>query len=78
MATKQLKQSSSRCILPGFEPSLKEGLGFMPASRNPLAGTRPSGDDFIHIVPPVMTIRTRDSGYAAILTALWLQTLASE
>jgi hypothetical protein len=41
---------------------LKDGLGFIPASKKPLAGTKPSGEDFIHIVPPVMIIKTLDSG----------------
>jgi hypothetical protein len=49
--------------LPGDDPSLKLGLGAIPASRNPLAGTRPSGEDLIHIVPPVITTRTLASGY---------------
>lgn len=47
---------------PGFEPSLKLGLGAIPFSRNPVAGIRPSGDGFMHIVPPVITMRTRASG----------------
>jgi len=59
---------------PGFDPSLKDGLGLIPASRNPLAGTKPSGDDLMHMVPPVMTMRTRPSGYcvvAAIARQCW-------
>lgn len=40
---------------------MNEGLVAMPSARKPLAGTRPSGDDFIQIVPPVITIRTRPS-----------------
>jgi hypothetical protein len=45
----------------------------MPASRNPLAGTRPCGLDFIHMVPPVMTMSTRDSGYAVAILARRLE-----
>lgn len=46
----------------GAELSLNEGLGAMACSRNPVMGTRPSGDGCIHIVPPVMMMSTRDSG----------------
>jgi hypothetical protein len=50
----------------------------MPASKNPLAGTRPSGDERMQIVPPVMMIRTRVSGYVvAILGTLRLTILES-
>lgn len=35
----------------------------MPASRKPLAGTMPCGLGLIQMVPPVMTMSTRDSGY---------------
>jgi hypothetical protein len=50
---------------PGFDPSLKLGRGAIACSKNPLAGTRPrpSGEGRIQIVPPVMIIRTLDSGY---------------
>lgn len=47
---------------PQTVPSLKLGLGFIPASRKPLAGTNPSGEERIQIVPPVIIIRTRPSG----------------
>jgi hypothetical protein len=41
----------------------------MACSKNPLAGTspNPSGEERIQIVPPVMMIRTRDSGYCEAL-----------
>jgi hypothetical protein len=68
----RLNDRKHKLISPGFEPSLKDGLGFIPASRKPLAGTSPSGEDFIHIVPPVITIRTRDSGYCAAIVAMGL------
>jgi len=59
---------SAKVYIPGSDPSLKDGLGFIPASKKPLAGTKPSGEDLMHIVPPVIIINTRDSGYwAAIL-----------
>ena len=54
-------------LSPGLEPSLNEGLGFIPVFKKPLAGTRPSGDDLIHIVPPVMIIKTLDSGNCAAI-----------
>lgn len=53
--------------VPGFDPSLKDGLGAMPSTRNPLAGTRPSGECFMQMVPPVMMIRTRASGYCVAI-----------
>jgi hypothetical protein len=59
--------------LPGLVPSLKLGLGAIACSKNPLAGTSPSpsGEERIQIVPPVMMIRTRDSGYCeAVADAL--------
>jgi len=45
----------------GAVPSLNDGRGAMPASRNPFAGTNPASLGFIHIVPPVMMMRTVDS-----------------
>jgi hypothetical protein len=60
------KQQNIQCS-PGLEPSLKDGLGFMPSSRKPVAGTKPSGEDFIHIVPPVIMIKTLPSGYCAVI-----------
>ena len=45
-------------------PSLNSGLGDMQVSRNPRAGTNPSGDFCMQIVPPVMIIRTLASGSA--------------
>ena len=44
------------------EPSLKEGRGAMPEVRKPRAGMKPLGDGFMQMVPPVMIMRTRDSG----------------
>ena len=46
----------------GGEPSLKDGRGARHAERNPRAGTKPLSDFFMQIVPPVIIIRTRDSG----------------
>jgi hypothetical protein len=50
---------------PGFVPSLKLGLGAIACFKNPRAGTspNPSGEERMQIVPPVMTIKTLDSGY---------------
>ena len=45
----------------GFDRSLKDGRGAIHDSRNPRAGTKPSGLRFMQIVPPVIMIRTRDS-----------------
>lgn len=46
----------------GGDPSLKDGLGARHDERNPRAGTKPLSDFFMQIVPPVMIIRTLDSG----------------
>lgn len=54
-----LTSMSSRIV-----PSLNSGLGDMQVSRNPRAGTNPSGDFCMQIVPPVMIIRTLASGSA--------------
>ena len=57
-------KTQSECFyIPGLVPSLKLGRGAIPSSRNPFAGINPSGLDFIQIVPPVMMMRTRVSGY---------------
>jgi len=57
--------------IPGIDPSLKLGLGAIPSLRKPLAGTRPSGEDLMHMVPPVMITRTRASGYCVAILKLW-------
>ena len=41
--------------------SLKEGRGTRWVAKKSDAGTSPVGDGTMHIVPPVMIIRTRDS-----------------
>ena len=46
----------------GGDPSLKDGRGAKHDERNPRAGTKPLADFFMQIVPPVMIIRTLDSG----------------
>lgn len=51
---------------PGMDPSLKEGLGAIPYSKNPREGIKPSLLCFMHIVPPVIMIKTLDSGVDAI------------
>lgn len=67
-----------KICLPCKEPSLNEGLGAIPDSRKPLAGTRPSEDSLIHIVPPVITMRTLDSeGCDAISTTFATTTVES-
>jgi hypothetical protein len=43
-------------------PSLKLGLGLIASSINPVAGIKPCGLSFIHIVPPVIIISTLLSG----------------
>jgi hypothetical protein len=63
LASDQFKKPHS----PSFDPSLKDGRGAMPASRKPLAGTMPCGLGFMQMVPPVMTISTRDSGYCVAM-----------
>jgi hypothetical protein len=66
---KKHSYAAEKCYIPGSLPSLKLGLGFIPASTKPLAGTKPSGDDRMQMVPPVIMIKTRPSGYwVAILT----------
>lgn len=58
-----MKRNEMKYFLPGFDPSLNDGLVAIPSLRNPRAGTKPSGDVFIHMVPPVIMIRTRPSVY---------------
>lgn len=55
-------------------PSLKLGRGLIASSINPVAGTKPCGLSFIHIVPPVIIISTLLSGCctaAMLLFRLW-------
>jgi len=56
---------------------LKDGLGAIPASRKPLAGTKPSGDDLMQIVPPVMIMSTRASGYGVAMVAAGVPVVAA-
>jgi hypothetical protein len=44
-------------------PSLKDGRGAIASCKKPVAGMRPSGEERMQIVPPVITIKTLDSGY---------------
>jgi hypothetical protein len=46
-----------------LDPSLKDGRGDIPSARKPLAGINPSGECLIQMVPPVMMMSTRASGY---------------
>src|ERR1700753_2760791 len=52
----------ARSCTSGEDPSLNEGLGAIAFRRKPSIGIRPSGECCMHIVPPVIIMRTRDSG----------------
>jgi hypothetical protein len=52
------------------EPSLKDGRMARHDERNPRAGVRPFGDCFMQMVPPVMMIKTLDSGLDGELLAV--------
>lgn len=56
------QKRASRNYIPGEVPSLKLGRGLIPSFRNSLDGIKPSGLSLIQIVPPVMIIKTLDSG----------------
>jgi hypothetical protein len=58
-----MQESNQKANIPGLVPSLKLGLGAIASFMKPVAGTSPCGEERMQIVPPVMTTRTRDSGY---------------
>lgn len=68
--TKIRPKYNTKSFLPGLDPSLKDGLVDMPSLRNPLAGIKPSAEAFIQMVPPVIMMRTRPSGYDSVAMVL--------
>ena len=60
---------SPKNYLPLSDRSLNEGRGAMAFSRKPFTGTRPAAEGCMHIVPPVMMMSTRDSGYVSVALA---------